>query len=135
MINMQQESDARSESSSLAGKVALIAGKKAETLSAVATQVASKGADVALIYECENDIQTAWDIKEQVESQNVKFALICTDWEDESEVDQIISYTTAVLGKPEIFIDLTPSTVKSNAAGSGVLSNWMMTRAIMQTID
>lgn len=124
------------KSKKLKGKVALIAGQQVDTLTAVATKVAARGADVALIYEC-TDPEYIDEIREKIESEDVRFALICTDWRNNPEVDQIVSYTTAVLGKPDIFIDLTTPNKPVNASETVVppLSSWMMTQALIHTME
>lgn len=120
----------------LKGKVALIAGQEVDTLTEIATRVASRGADVAIIYECTDDDYID-EIREKVESKNVRFALVCIDWRNEPEIDKIVSYTTAVLGKPDIFIDLTTSKPKANDSERAVnpFSNWTMTHALISTME
>ncbi|HRQ38099.1 MAG TPA: hypothetical protein PLD25_09310 [Chloroflexota bacterium] len=124
----------------LPGKVVLLVGNDTAVLQILVSQLAQKGADIALL--CRRlPMETSHKIKESVQSFGGRFLLLEQGEASEPARAQLIQTVTAKLGNPDIFIDLSAQKGEplNNENGNShkpasMRPNWQFIGAILKEI-
>jgi hypothetical protein len=95
-----------SEYNYLFGKVVLLIGNDTAVLPSLITQLAERGADIALIYQ-QLSLDTMRLVKENVESLGQRFLFLENPDILEIPTDQFIQSVTSRLDHIDVFIDLS----------------------------
>lgn len=121
------------QSQTLYGKVVLLIGNDTAVLRALVTQMALKGADIALV--CSHfSVDGLQHLQELVESLGRRFlALVVRD----SSPEQLVHKVTEKLGRLDIFVDLSvqkPAEEPNGSAAARSQPDWAMTQAVLGTM-
>ncbi len=102
----------------LLGKVVLLMGKDTAVLQTLVTQLAQKGADIALV--CRKlPSETLRRLRESVELLGRQFLYIEESQQTPLSANQFIRIITAEMGRLDIWIDLTAQKQKAKASQNG----------------
>lgn len=136
-INESKKYEETSQRQQLLGKVVLLIGNDTAVLQNLVTQLAQKGADVALL--CwQMPLETARKIRESAQSVGRHLLLIEQSKRHEATYKQLMQTVTAELGKFDIFIDLSAQPKREPMAnGNGhhttlLQPNWQLRHVVLQ---
>lgn len=102
----QQNEETAKQNQSLLGKVVLLIGNDTAVLQTLITQLAQKGADIALI--CRKlPSETVQRVKESVEALERRFLFIETSKTSANTFEPMLQTVTAGLGPFDVLIDLS----------------------------
>lgn len=128
----------RQDSKHLWGKAVLLIGNDTAVLQGLVTQLAQKGADIALLcWRLPSEIGR----KLQAQVQSLGRQLLLVQWADRqnASIEQLIHYIVEEWGRLDIFIDVSAKRHKENQSeeqrmlGSGSLpSKWQLTHTILE---
>ena len=130
----------QSQSNHLFGKVVLLVSNDTLDLPPLVTQLARRGADIALI--CQQVSQgTIRLIKKSVETLGRRFLLIENPNEPETTTDQLVQSVASKLNQLDLFIDLTgpkkpqpPANDTMEKPEGWLPPNWKLLHAALEEI-
>ena len=110
-------------------------GNDEQAVAPILERLIRKGADVVLAIERPVEHEKIDHIKQMSADAGTRFALIGTKEPDLKKVDALMAKATAVLGKPDIFIDLTTpiKNAEDRLERVGPLTDWLMARALIRS--
>src|SRR6266542_1894635 len=93
----------------LDGKIALVTGASHGIGEAMAVAYAEAGADVAIAARSESDLQK---VAQRIKSTGRRALAVPTDVTDLHQLEQMVTYTAAELGEPDILANVAGTTVR-----------------------